>query len=49
VKGSAWKLDAPRTNIVADAVRPHETMILAIQRRAPTRRKIRLLGISKMK
>ena len=49
MKRSAWKLAAPCTNIIADAVTPDEIMIRAIQRRAPTRRKIRLLGISKMK
>jgi len=37
------------TNIIAAEAIPHEIMMRAIQTRAPTRLRIRLLGISKMK
>jgi hypothetical protein len=43
---SVQKLTRPWMSIIPQAIIPHEIMIREIHRQAPTRTKIRLLGIS---
>ncbi|SVK54409.1 Uncharacterised protein [Acinetobacter baumannii] len=45
---STYRLVGPVANIVQVEAMPHSTMMVAIQRRAPTRLSIMLLGMPKI-